>query len=190
MGDSEREVTEMLELLEAPQMRDRATDSMAFVPTTLNKLYDGNAVVTLQRYGWAGDGLWTDAAAAAMVPPFNELCLDVPSGAAYGFWYPWGEQEIPDSALSITGKNYLAGFSSWLPGDDEEPHRRWLVDHVRRLDPLSKGIQLADENLLDRPARYMTEAADERLEATRARYDPDGLFYSYFYGEKEAPGPV
>jgi FAD/FMN-containing dehydrogenase len=190
MGDSEDEVTEMLALLEDTPFRDRLVDSMEFVPTTLNKLYDGNAVVTLQRYGWAGDGLWTDASAEEMVPPFDELCLDVPSGAAYGFWYPWGEVDVPDSVLSVTGKNYLAGFSAWIPGDDEGPHRRWLVEKIGAMDHLSKGIQLADENLLDRPARYFTDEASARLEAVRDRYDPDRLFYSYFYGEKEAPGPV
>jgi FAD binding domain len=190
MFDSEEEAISTLQLLEASPVLDRAIDSRTMVSTDLNGLYDGNAVVTLQRYGWAGDGLWSDAPAADVIPAFNELCLDVPSGAAYGFWYPWREQEIPDSALSITAKNYFAGFSSWLPGDDEVPHREWLVDHISRLDPYSKGIQLADENLVDRPARYLTDEADARLEATRDRYDPDRLFYSYFYGEKEAPGPV
>jgi hypothetical protein len=191
MFDSEEESIEALRLLETSPVLDRAYDTRTCVPTTLNGLYDANALVTLQRYAWAGDGLWTDASADQLVPAFTELCLDVPSNASYGFWYPWHMQEIPNSALSITGKHYLAGFSAWVPPDDELPYRTWLVDHMQRLAPLSKGIQLADENLLDRAeARYMTDEAQTRLDAVREAYDPDGLFYSYFYGENDAPGPV
>jgi FAD/FMN-containing dehydrogenase len=191
MFDSEEESRETLALLETAPTLDRATDSRAYVPTTLNGLYDGNAVVTLQRYAWVGDGLWSDARAEELVPAFTELCLDVASNASYAFWYPWQPQEIPDSSLSITAKHYLAGFGAWIPPDDDAPYRSWLVNHIERMDHLSAGIQLADENLLDRPtARYMSAEANARLEAARAVYDPHGRFYSYFYGEPETPGPA
>ena len=56
--------------------------------------------------------------------------------------------------------------------------RTWGVDHMRRLEPFSVGIQLADENLLARPhARYLSEENSARLEALRAEWDPDGLFH-------------
>jgi hypothetical protein len=190
MFDSDDEAEEALRLLDTCPVLDHATDTRTCISTTLNGLYDANALVTLQRYAWAGDGLWTDGSADEVVPLFTELCLDVPSNASYGFFYPWTVQKIPNSALSITGKFYLAAFAAWTPPDDDTPYRAWVRDQIERLAPLSKGIQLADENLLDRPARYMTEEAHAKLEATRAAYDPDGLFYSYFYGEADAPGPV
>ena len=56
---------------------------------------------------------------------------------------------------------------------------RWPVDQMRRLEPLSKGIQLADENLVSRPWPYLSGENERRLEALRARHDPDGLFHSY-----------
>jgi hypothetical protein len=191
MFDSDEDCVEALRLLDGCPVLDRADETRRCVPTTLNGLYDGNAVVTLQRYAWAGDGLWTNASADELVPRFKQLCLDVPSNASYAFWYPWRVQEIPSAALSVTAKHYLAGFSAWLPGDDERPYRAWLLEHMGQLAPLSQGIQLADENLLDRPdVRFMSDAAATRLAAVRAEYDPDGRFYSYFYGEAEAPGPV
>ncbi|MCW2993996.1 MAG: linked oxidase protein [Conexibacter sp.] len=191
MFDSDAECEEALALLATCPVVDRASESRTNVPTTLNGLYDANAVVTLQRYAWVGDGLWTDAPAEQLVPAFQELCLDVASNASYAFWYPWSEPEYPDCALSITGKHYLAGFGAWTPPDDGRPYRDWLAGHLRRMEPLSKGIQLADENLLDRPeSRYMSETALRRLDAIRATYDPDGRFYSYFYGEQDTPGPV
>ena len=44
---------------------------------------------------------------------------------------------------------------------------------------LAIGIQLADENLGERPARFATDEAMARLDAVRAAYDPDGLFCSW-----------
>ena len=51
--------------------------------------------------------------------------------------------------------------------------RTWGVDQMRRLEPFSEGIQLADENLLARPhARYLSEEHSARLEALRADVGP------------------
>jgi FAD/FMN-containing dehydrogenase len=191
MFDTDAEAQEALSLLESAPVLRRATDARKYVSTTLNGLYDANAVVTLQRYAWAGDGLWTDASAELLVPAFKELCLDVASNASYSFWYPWEPQEIPNASLSITAKHYLAGFAAWVPPDDGAPYRTWLAEHIGRMEPLSAGIQLADENLLDRPeSRYMSDVALSRLDAARTTYDPAGRFYSYFYGEREMPGPA
>jgi len=44
---------------------------------------------------------------------------------------------------------------------------------------LASGIQLADENLGARPAKFATDANMVRLDEVRASYDPDGRFYSW-----------
>jgi len=53
----------------------------------------------------------------------------------------------------------------------------------RRLEPLSRGIQLADENLVARPARFLSDENGEGLEALRAQHDPEGVFLSYLTAE-------
>jgi FAD/FMN-containing dehydrogenase len=47
------------------------------------------------------------------------------------------------------------------------------------LQPHSVGIQLADENLGRRPMPFMAKANLERLDALRARFDPEGRFNNY-----------
>ena len=47
------------------------------------------------------------------------------------------------------------------------------------LAPHASGIQLADENLGARPARFMAEANLARLDQLRARLDPAGRFHTY-----------
>ena len=47
------------------------------------------------------------------------------------------------------------------------------------MEHLSTGIQLADENLGARPARFVSDENLRRLDEIRARYDPDGRFHSW-----------
>jgi hypothetical protein len=47
------------------------------------------------------------------------------------------------------------------------------------LAPLAKGIQLADENLGERPARFMADSNLARLDRLRATHDPTGRFHAY-----------
>jgi hypothetical protein len=47
------------------------------------------------------------------------------------------------------------------------------------MDHLSSGIQLADENLGQRPARFVSEPNLARLDEVRARYDPERRFHSW-----------
>ncbi|NDC58352.1 MAG: hypothetical protein EBZ50_05935 [Alphaproteobacteria bacterium] len=49
----------------------------------------------------------------------------------------------------------------------------------RALEPFSAGIQLADENLAVRPWPFLSSANMQRLEAVRAKHDPQGLFNAF-----------
>jgi FAD/FMN-containing dehydrogenase len=44
---------------------------------------------------------------------------------------------------------------------------------------LATGISLADENLAQRPATFITGSNMARLDQVRAAYDPDGMFHSW-----------
>lgn len=50
---------------------------------------------------------------------------------------------------------------------------------MRRMEPISEGLFLADSDLATRPAKFLSGPHWERLEELRARYDPDRLFHSY-----------
>ena len=44
---------------------------------------------------------------------------------------------------------------------------------------LATGCQLADENLGQRPLKFVTEEHLARLDQVRAAYDPEGRFHSW-----------
>ena len=55
----------------------------------------------------------------------------------------------------------------------------WVAERMGEMEHLASGIQLADENLGQRPARFVAEANLARLDEVRAAYDPDGRFHTW-----------
>jgi FAD/FMN-containing dehydrogenase len=158
---------------------DRALHREEATPTSFTGLYDGPDSIEPEGVRWSADGMWTNADAATLLPQARELFLDVPTAESHVFWYPWRPQPLRDAAISVQGQLYLAAFAGWHDPAEDERYMAWPTDHMRRMEAISEGIQLADENLIGRPARYLSPENEQRLEALRHRYDPAGRFHSY-----------
>ncbi len=179
MSDSDEEAAAVLKLLDGCPVRDRATVALPAQSRSFVELYDGPDSVEPEGFHWSADGMWTNAGPDELVPAVAELYDTIPEGASHVFWYAWREQELPDAAISVQGTLYLAAFGGWTDPAESEAMLAWPADQMRRLEPFSRGIQLADENLVRRPARYLVDENAARLEEMRARFDPEGRFLSY-----------
>jgi FAD/FMN-containing dehydrogenase len=82
-------------------------------------------------------------------------------------------------AFSMEAGIYFAAYGEWRRKEDNARYASWATERIAEMAHLGKGIQLADENLRRRPARFMSDANRARLEQIRAKYDPDGRFNSY-----------
>lgn len=82
-------------------------------------------------------------------------------------------------AYSIGDEVYLALYGAWKSKADDARYGDWARSNMAAMSHLATGIQLADENLGQRPARFASDEAMERLDQIRAAYDPDGLFNSW-----------
>jgi hypothetical protein len=74
---------------------------------------------------------------------------------------------------------YYALYAAWDDPSDDGKYTSWVTDHMRAWEPYASGIQLADENLINRPYRFMTGENLRRLDDVRATWDPDGMFVSW-----------
>jgi FAD/FMN-containing dehydrogenase len=183
MSHSDDAAQAALALLDTCPVRDRAHEAMPAQPRSFADLYDGPDSVEPEGFRWSADGMWTNAAATELVPAVAELFDTIPSPASHVFWYAWREQELPDAAISVQGSLYLAAFAGWTEAAQDAEMLAWPAEQMRRLEPLSRGIQLADENLVARPARFLSDENRERLESLRATHDPEGVFLSYLIAE-------
>ena len=82
-------------------------------------------------------------------------------------------------AFSLETKHYLAVYGEWQKPADDPLYQNWATEQMQNLSPFSAGIQLADENLARRPARFMRDENLAKLDAIRRQYDPEGLFRSW-----------
>jgi FAD/FMN-containing dehydrogenase len=183
MSASDAEAQAALALLDGCPVRERAHVAMPAQPRSFVELYDGPDSVEPEGFRWSADGMWTNAGPQDLVPAVADLFDTIPSPASHVFWYAWREQELPDAAISVQGPLYLAAFGGWTDPAQDAAMLAWPAEQMRRLEPLSRGIQLADENLVARPARFLSDENGERLEALRAQHDPDGVFLSYLTAE-------
>jgi FAD/FMN-containing dehydrogenase len=179
MTDTDEAAQAALALLDACPVRHQATVVLAPQPRTFVELYDGPEAVEPEGLFWNADGMWTNHGPDVVVPAMAELFETIPSAASHVFWMAWREQELPDAAISVQGTLYVAAFAGWTDPAQTETMLAWPKGQMQRLEPLSRGIQLADENLHHRPARFLSDENAARMERLRARYDPAGRFLSY-----------
>ena len=92
-------------------------------------------------------------------------------------WNPPAKRQ--DMAFSVEGRNYFALYGEWKHESDDAKYANWATENMQQMEPHSMGIQLADENLEKRPARFISDDNMARLDQTRDKYDPAGLFRSW-----------
>jgi hypothetical protein len=82
-------------------------------------------------------------------------------------------------AYSVEDETYIALYAVWQDPANDQANVEWATGNMKAMEPLASGIQLADENLGRRPARFVTEANLQRLDEVRAARDPDALFHEW-----------
>lgn len=129
---------------------------------------------------WCADNMWVDAPVEQLLPGLNEIADTMPPAPSHSLWLNWHPPaRRPDMAFSLESNHYLAVYGEWSRPEDDARYENWATERMVSLEPHAAGIQLADENLGRRPARFMADANLEKLDSIRHHYDPTGLFHSW-----------
>lgn len=178
--DTEEEARAALALLETCPVLDRATLSVPYVPATFADLYAGVHEAYPDGHRYATDNMWTHAPIDDLLPGLRRIAETLPEAPSHMLWMNWGPSpERPDMAYSVEDDTYIAVYGVWADAADDAANVPWPAARMREMAPLATGIQLADENLGARPARFASDANLARLDEIRARYDPDGRFHAW-----------
>ncbi len=175
--DGEEEGRAALSPFEASPVIDRALVRTFARPTTYSGLYELIDEPPQSRYHC--DGMWTDTPPETLGPQLYELFRTLPPPKSTLFIFPWREAHVHNGAFSLQAGLYVSPYATWDDPAQDDRCSEWVIEQMKRLEPFSVGIQLADENLINRPAPFMSPENLQRLERLRAIYDPDGLFHSY-----------
>jgi FAD/FMN-containing dehydrogenase len=178
--DSDDEAREALALLETCPVLDRAKLAAPNVPAQLSDLYAGVHEAYPDDHRYSADNMWTHAPIEDLLPGLHRIAESLPEAPSHMLWMNWGSSpDRPDMAYSVEDEIYIALYGVWQDSAKDDANVAWVAERMREMDDLSTGIQLADENLGRRPARFVSEENLARLDEVRAKYDPDGVFHPW-----------
>jgi hypothetical protein len=153
---------------------------LPLVPSPVSLMLRGSGRRYPEGAHYAVDNMWTNAPMDALLPGLRRIADTMPAHASHMLWLNWSPPpERPDMAFSMEATTYLALYGVWGRDDVNAPAAAWPRERMAELGHLAKGIQLADENLAERPMRFMGDANLERLETLRRKHDAAGRFHGY-----------
>lgn len=178
--ESEEAAAEALAFLSACPLRERAKLAVPNVPVGLPDLYAAVHQSYPDGHRYAVDNMWTHAPVEELLPGLRRIAESLPGAPSHMLWMNWGPSPPrPQMAYSVEDDTYIALYAVWEDPAEDEANAAWATARMGEMERLASGIQLADENLGRRPARFASEANMARLDEVRAAYDPAGLFHPW-----------
>jgi len=181
MADSWKEASEMVAFMSNSPVRSKASFSLPLLPMSLDfMMKTGEKTLFLSNTRWSADNMCMDTPIDPLLPAIRSIADTQPPHPSHVLWLNWnGPVLLADMAFSMQFRTYLALYCGLGQGVDESKHVHWATNHMKALEPWSRGIQLADENLARRPAKFVSDANMARLDQARAHYDPQGRFHPW-----------
>ncbi|HEV7774173.1 MAG TPA: FAD-binding oxidoreductase [Conexibacter sp.] len=180
LADSAEEAAEALALLETCPVRERAKLAFPNAEVQLTDLYAAVHESYPDGHRYAVDNMWTHAPVEELLPGLRRIAETMPEAPSHMLWMNWGPSPArPELAYSVEDDTYIALYGVWQDASNDDANIAWVGERMREMEHLSSGIQLADENLGQRPARFVRDENLARLDRVRAVYDPEGLFHPW-----------
>ena len=178
--DSAEEAAEALALLETCPVRERAKLAFPNAEVQLTDLYAAVHESYPDGHRYAVDNMWTHAPVEELLPGLRRIAETMPEAPSHMLWMNWGPSPArPEMAYSVEDDTYIALYGVWQEAGNDDANIAWVGERMKEMEHLSSGIQLADENLGQRPARFVRDENLARLDRVRAVYDPEGLFHPW-----------
>jgi hypothetical protein len=131
-----------------------------------------------QRY--SVDNMFTSAPAQDLLPGIRAIIETLPPNPSHFVFAGWKPSaDRAEMVYGVEDEIYFGLYTAWGDSADDERYGDWARSNMAAMSHLATGISLADENLAQRPATFITESNMARLDKVRAAYDPDGMFHSW-----------
>jgi FAD/FMN-containing dehydrogenase len=180
--DTREQGIEHLAIYEKCPVRDKAIAAELGQVTTQDEISaKGADRHYLESKFYNGDCIWTNASIDKTGPIFREITNSL-EGMSHILFTNFGTDNPPPRppmAFSLDAKYYYGVYEVWDDPADEQRRRNWHLKQMKALEPYSTGMPLADENLEDRPTRFMSDENLRRLDQIRDKYDPEHRFVQW-----------
>lgn len=180
LADSWKDAREAMDFINKNPLRKKASFTTPLIPAPISWMM---RVATKMLFPatahWCTDNMWLDASVEDILPELHTIQRTMPPAPSHSLWLNWNPEKQPprpDMAFGLEAQTYMAVYGEWVNPQDDTKYANWATERMKALEPFGKGIQLADENLAKRPARFTTDEKLAKLDRLRKKYDPQGLF--------------
>lgn len=186
-ADTEEEAQDTLAII-AAGAPDKALDVQLALPTPFEVLYQIIGQFFPEGARFAADTNWTDDPAMLMKRLAGSVAI-APSPESFALALvlpPFDPDIMPEGAFSRIGPVFSCAYAVWRDAGADRENLDWLRNTSDRLAPVSRGHYVGEADL-DRPERSQgsySDAAFERLEGLRRRFDPAGRFHPPGLGDQ------
>lgn len=190
IAESYAEAKTQIAFISNSQLKSKASLNLPLLPVSLNfMMRTAEKTLFLRDKRWHVDNMWLEGSIEPMLPAIREIADNQPPPPSHIFWSHWnsGATKRPDMAFSLEARTYLALYAGMRSLQEESAYANWATNSMRGLEAYSAGVQLGDENIGKRPARFVSDANLGRLDQIRAKYDPEGRFHTWM-GRPRAVG--
>jgi hypothetical protein len=187
MADSDAEAAQLLSSLDEGPLDGRELGHVRG-PTSLAQESLAQEQQNPDGYRCAVDCTWSDASPEVLAPLLLEIWRGLDTEHSFSIWYGWAPaRELPDMAFSVQGNVYIATYLSYSDPADDEKYRSRVHEQTAALAAHGGvGVYLGDTDFTRRQDRFLSEPHLARLEAIRARRDPEGRIASYLSADPRA----
>lgn len=180
--DNEVTARQLLREAEACPVRDRALTTESYCRQSLTNLSAGAYLHYLPEKRYLADNVWYHDF-DQILPEMAPIIEQFPPAPSHTQWTNWGYIKSPkraDMAFSLEDDFYFALYAAWSDPMEDEKYTTWVTERMGQLARNATGIQLADENLIHRPARFMSDKNMRQLDKLRTKWDPNTIFPEWF----------
>jgi len=181
MAESRKAAREAVAFIAEGPLKSKASLTSPLMPLSLGTMMNtGEKTLFLPNTRWTADNMWMNGPIDPLLPSLRRMADTQPPAPSHVLWLNWNPPaQRPDMAFSMEARTYLALYCGVRDPAVAARHESWATDFIRSIEGHGVGIQLADENLARRPARFVSDAHLARLDAIRAVRDPEGRFHPW-----------
>lgn len=172
---------EDIALFENCPVRNRALVAKSNMQTNAVELTHGTDEHFPTNKRFLADTMWYHGSFDRVLPGLREIKENLPPAPSHFLWFPWTpiSSRRTSMAFSLDDDFYIGLYTAWDDAADDDKYRKWVTERMRALEPVGTGMALADENLINRPARFVSDENLWRLDEIRTKYDPERLFHAW-----------
>jgi FAD/FMN-containing dehydrogenase len=179
-ADTKAELNEAMAFMKNSPIKSKAYLSTPFLNPGIKMLYNFVMSHYPSNYHWGVDNMWTHAPVNDLMPYLKKIAATLPPAPAHMLWLNWyPPAKRQDMAFSTEDNIYIALYGCWKSEKDTALYGNWATNLMSEMAHLSTGIQLADENLHNRTAPFVSNNHLQKLDAIRLQQDPNGIFNTW-----------